>query len=489
MKKVKTDVIVVGGGAAGLAAAVTAGERGKDVIVFEKANKTGGCANFAVGLLGIGTRQQRERLIKITIEEAFTKFMDYTHWRVDARLVKEYLTKSAETIDWLEELGVEFVEPSKYFPGSEATWHIIKPKNGRPGLCAAATMINIMTEKAKAVGTEIYLETPVKKLIKENGKVVGIIAEDNKGEVIEARSKAVIIATGGFGDNPKFIKEHTGYEWGKDLFSYRISGLTADGIKMAWEAGAAKDKMGMELVYFAPNTGGYAPIELAFRQPNLVVNLHGQRFMNEEILENPVFSINAINRQKKRFAFSIIDDSIIDYYDKNGLDLINLVTANIKMEDFHKELKKAIENSNENLTVADSIEELGAKAGIDAVALKQTVIDYNKACETRDTLFNKNYKYLKPLKGPKFYALRFAPSAYGSLGGIKINYKTEVVTEDEQVIPGLYAAGTDANSIYDSDYVFVLPGNSLGFAVNSGRIAGENAVNYTQKCLENTANN
>jgi fumarate reductase flavoprotein subunit len=337
-------------------------------------------------------------------------------------------------------------------------------------------MIQIMTERAQELGVDICLKTPVRKLIKEAGRVVGVIAEDSNGESIEARGGAVIIATGGFGDNPEFIKEHTGYEWGKDLFSYRSPGLTGDGIKMAWEAGAGKDKMGMELVYFAPNTGGYAPIELAFRQPNLVVNLQGERFINEEVMANPVFSVNAIARQKNRFAFSIIDDNIIKHYNEMGLDLINVVTANIGMNQFHKELDKAIATGSENLAVADSIEELAKMTGMDSGGLQKTVTEYNHACATRDELFNKSYKYLKPLQGPKFYALRFAPSAYGSLGGIKVNYKMEVVTDQQEVIPGLYAAGTDANSIYDNDYVFILPGNSLGFAVNSGRIAGENAV-------------
>ena len=476
MKQMRADVIVVAGGAAGLAAAITAAEKGARVIVFEKAATTGGCANLAVGLLGIETRRQRERLVGLTREEAFTRFMDYTHWRSDARLVKAYLNKSAETIAWLEEMGVHFFEPSKYFPGSEATWHLIMPKNGKPGLGAASTMIRLMTERAMELGVEICLKTPVKRLIKESGRIVGVVAAADDGEEVEARGSAVIIATGGFGDNPDFIKEHTGFEWGKDLFSYRSPGLTGDGIKMAWEAGAGKDKMGMELVYFAPNTGGYAPIELPFRQPNLVVNLQGERFINEEVMENPVFSVNAIARQKNRLAFSIIDEKIINYYDDKGLDLINVVTANIGMDQFHQEKNKAIAVGSDNLTVADSIGELAAKTGIDAENLRKTVEEYNHACATRDTLFNKNFKYLKPIVGPRFYALRFAPSAYGSLGGIKVNYKMEVVTERQETIPGLYAAGTDANSIYDADYVFILPGNSLGFAVNSGRIAGENAA-------------
>ncbi|WHH57803.1 FAD-dependent oxidoreductase [Petroclostridium sp. X23] len=477
MRQLEADVIVVAGGAAGLAAAISAAEQGARVMVFEKANTTGGCANMAMGLLGVETKLQKERLIGITRESAFEKFMDYTHWRSDAKLVKNYIDKSASTIEWLQEMGVEFALPSKYFPGSEATWHIIKPKTGNPGLRAAATMIKAMTERAEELGVEIYLETPVKSLIKEDGAVVGIMAEDKDGE-LEAYGAAVIIATGGFGDSPEFIKEHTRFEWGKDLFSYRIPGLTGDGIKMAWEAGAAKDTMDMELVFFAPNTGGYAPIELPFRQPNLLVNLDGERFMNEQVIENPVFSVNAILRQKERTAYSIIDENIMKYYEQNGLDLINVVTSSMDMSYFKQEMNEAIAHGSDVFFMADSIEELAEKTGINCEGLKATIAEYNEACKSSDRVFNKNPKYLKPIAEPKYYALKLAPSAYGSLGGIKINHKTEVLDNNFNAIKGLYAAGTDANSICDPDYVFVLPGNTLGFAVNSGRIAGENAVEY-----------
>jgi len=113
--------------------------------------------------------------------------------------------------------------------------------------------------------------------------------------------------------------------------------------------------------------------------------------------------------------------------------------------------------------------------------LCKTVDEYNKACETgRDEIFNKKSRYLRLVKQPKFYAGRLFPRGYGSLGGIKINYKTEALTKEHAVIPGLYAAGTDTCAIYGDSYVFVLPGNTMGFAVNSGRIAGENAAEYVK---------
>ena len=88
---------------------------------------------------------------------------------------------------------------------------------------------------------------------------------------------------------------------------------------------------------------------------------------------------------------------------------------------------------------------------------------------------------MRPIKTPKFYAGRFLPGAYGSVGGIKINHRTEVLNKQWKEIPGLYAAGTDACSIYGDSYVFILPGNTMGFAINSGRIAGENAAAFAKK--------
>ncbi len=99
-------------------------------------------------------------------------------------------------------------------------------------------MIKAMTERADELGVEILLETPVKSLIKEDGEIIDVVANDKEGD-LEVYAGAVIISTGGFGDSPEFIKKHAPYEWGKDIFSYRIPGLTGDGIQMAWDAGAA----------------------------------------------------------------------------------------------------------------------------------------------------------------------------------------------------------------------------------------------------------
>ncbi|UCE34954.1 MAG: FAD-binding protein [Deltaproteobacteria bacterium] len=477
MNRLQADVIVVAAGAAGLAASVAAAEKEVKVIAFEKASTTGGTGSMGMGPLGVESRRQRLKFLGPTKDEAFRIFMDYTHWQVDARLVRAYMDKAATTIDWLEDLGVEFEDPCAYFPGGHATWHPVKPGTE----ACAANMYRVLTERAKERGVQILLQTPVERLIKEGDRVVGVVAEDRNGEQIEARAKAVIIATGGFGDDPKLIKKYTGYEWGKDLQSFRIPGLEGDGIRMAWEAGAEKTEMRMELIYLMP--GDINPeLAEAFRQPHLLVNLLGERFLNEEIMPNTAFTGNAISRQKDRASFLIFDENIKNHMKTTkGFDFLHLVFPYTNARNFEALIKDAFDSGYEHVYEADSLEELAEKTGIDPAGLKATVEEYNRFCKNGfDPIFNKSRKYLRPVKEPRFYAGKQIPGAYGSLGGIKINYRTEVIDRNWNKIPGLYAAGTDACSIYGDTYVFILPGNTMGFALNSGRIAGEHAAEYAK---------
>jgi fumarate reductase flavoprotein subunit len=477
MNQLEADVVVISAGAAGLAAAIAAAEKGVKVITFEKASTTGGTGSMGMGPFGIESRLQRLKQMGPNKDEAFKIFMDYTHWQVDAQLVRAYIDKAATTIEWLEKMGVEFLEPSAYFPGGWPTWHIVKP--GGEG--CAGNMYKIMTERAKEMGVKILLQTPVKRILKQGEKIVGVMAEDDRsGEPIQANAKAVVIATGGFGDNPEMIKKYTGYEWGRDLHSFRIPGLAGDGIRMAWEVGAAPTEMSMELIYIMP---GELDPELAetFRQPHLLVNLLGERFMNEGIISNSSFTGNAISRQKNRSAFLIFDENIKNRMETIGFDSYHVVFPFTKVRNFDVLIKVAFDKGYKDVFIADSLEELAGKTGIDSEGLKRTLEEYNSFCDKGfDPIFNKSHYFLRPIRRPKFYAGRLVPGAYGSLGGIKINYKTEVLNKNWKKIPGLYAAGTDACSIYGDTYVFILPGNTMGFALNSGRIAGENAAEYAK---------
>ena len=476
MKEMYCDAAVVACGAGGLAACAQASELGLKVIGIEKGKKTGGAANAGMGLLGLDTDVQKRDLNSVTLEHAFRMFMDYTHWRVDANLVRNYFGKSADTIRWLEDMGVEFYKAARYFPGSEATWHIVMPENRKPGPGCAGTMMKILTEHARDLGTEFLMETSAQHLLMEDGRVCGVRCLDKDGEEIVIHAGAVIIATGGFGGNKEEVLKRTGFTYDKDFFGFCLPNMQGDGIRMAREAGAAKTEESMELA--VSTAGGLKEsIRTAFHQPNLLVNYQGDRFFNEEFFENSTFAANACNLQQGRCGIMVIDDRIRDLYENHGVDVSSYVLNRMSAEGFSEDFEKALQK-NPYIAKADTLEELAEKIGIEKENFLRTVETYNHYCDTHDEQFGKRQDYLRPIRTAPFYACKFFPGAYGTLGGIKINHRTEVLTEDYRVIPGLYAAGTDTCTIYGDSYMFKLPGNSMGYSVNTGRMAAEGAAEY-----------
>ena len=481
MADFETQVVVIAGGPSGLSAAVQAAEDGAEVILIEKNAAVGGAANMGMGPLAIGSHIQKRQMIDLTVEKALKMFMEYTHYNVDARLIKRYFEQSAETIEWLEDMGVEFEGAYRYFTKSEPTWHIVKTDQGI-GPRAASFMNKALYARAQELGVKFMLETPGKKILKdEEGKVCGVVAVDKDGKEITIACKAAIICTGGAGANPEFIKEQTGYTFGKDMFNFAIPGNVGDGIKMAWEAGVDKTRVRIEE---AANFEGIDELPQSvpnvLMQPNLLVNKQGKRVMDEEQMQNTTYLSNAASHSKDRVLFSIVDTSIVKYYMRNGVDEISMVRFNPDVSDFTEGVKIAEETGNKGLFKADSLEELAEKCGINVDNLLETVDEYNDYCDGYDEEFFKRKKYLRPLTKAPYYAAAVRPGGYGTVGGIRINENCECLNSDFDPIPGLYAAGADACNIYDDSYMFLLPGNSMGFAVNSGRIAGMEAAEYVQ---------
>ncbi len=481
MADFSTQIVVVAGGPAGLSAACQAAEDGAKVILVEKSQAVGGAANMGMGPLGIGTKYQQRQMYDITVERAFRMFMEYTHYNVDARLVKRYFEQSAETIEWLEDMGVEFEGAYKYFTKSEPTWHIVKTDTGI-GPRAASFMNKALYQHALDLGVEFLLETPAKKILKdEEGKVCGVVCTDKTGKEITIECKAAILATGGAGCSPEMIKEETGYIWGKDMFNFAIPGNVGDGLRMAWEAGA--DHVPVRVEQAASFVGiENLPVSVAniMSQPNLLVNKAGKRVMDEEQMQNTTFLSNVASHQKDRKVFSIIDSSIAKYYMKHGVDEICMVRPDPDVSDFKEAIETAKTSGNTGLFIADSIEELAEMAGINAENLADTIDEYNDYCDTVDEEFFKTKKYLRPLTKAPYYAATIQPGGYGTVGGIRIDENCQACDAEFEPIPGLYAAGADACNIYDDSYMFLLPGNSMGFAVNTGRIAGMEACEYVE---------
>ena len=476
----ETDIVVVGSGSTGLVAALTAAEGGAKVILLEKMRSMGGVSNFAEGMFGAESDMQRQQYVSYTRDDAFKTIMEYSHWRANARLVRAFVDESAATITWLQQQGVEFDEVTTNVPGGPVVWHILKGPETERG----SMMIKTLTERAKEKGVEFWLATQAKKLIKESNKITGIIIEKD-GEELKINAKAIIIATGGYANNKEWIKKYTGFDLGVNLFPVGNVDKMGDGIRMAWEIGAADEGMGvLQFIRGGPVLGVglsfISPLESASNQPTLRVTQDGERYCDESIIGNFAFDGNAMARLKGKSVFTIFDESLVNYWMEEGTDMgTGRIYPPGKRLNIGEALKEALETKAPDVYAANSVEELAGEIGLNPTVLKATVEEYNGFCaKGHDGLFAKNPKYLRPLKGPKFYALKSNLVFLGTLGGIKINHKMEVVDKKENPIPGLYAGGMDAGGIYGDSYDVKTCGGTLAFGVNSGRIAGKNALKY-----------
>ena len=504
--KMEADIVVVAAGMSGLSAAVQAQELlnatgGGSVVAFEKSGTTGGAANMGMAIFAVESKLQKEDMYYWTKDQAFADFMEYTHWRADAKLVRRWFNMSAGTIEWLQGMGTQFQGVYKYFKDSHKTQHIVKvPGTNKPTERAASVNIKNMTDYGIELGVDFQFHTSVKELIMgDKGQVVGVRAVKDDGTEVECLCNAVIIATGGIGNNVDMIEKHLGFKWGVDMFTFRIPGLDGDGMNMAWKIGAKQAKVTMEVTYNNPGvTDIFKTISETMRQPNLMVNLDGKRFMNEYFMDNTTYTGNSILQQKKNCAFSIIGSDILDYYKQNGLDYITYhhgireldkwdyeVDHYLKGEaieasglsNLHDNLDE-VEEAQKNFWVCDSLEEVAEVTGINYKNLVKTVERYNSFENGYDEDFCKPARYLKAVEGPKYYVSRHFPSGYGSLGGIQVNENMEILDTKLDKIPGLYGCGTDTATVFGDSYCFYNPGSTMSYAINSGRIAAIEAVKY-----------
>ena len=491
-KQLETDVVVIAAGLSGLAAAVAAAEGGARVICLEKAANTGGAANMGMGPCAAGSPVQKAAGITLTAGELFRKHMFYTHYRVNAQLVKAYYDKSGDTIAWLQDMGVRFAsvaaafhapERTKAYADGEYTWHVVQPEDGsHPGPRAASTMTKRMTERAQDLGVEFLLETPGTGLVMEDGRVAGVRAVDKDGEQIEIACKAAIVATGGFGNNPQMIHDLIGLDWGKNLYSFAVPGMDGDGFNMCHEVGAGHTPVTMELMYQLPDNANHSIIEWAFRQPCYWCNRLGERFMPEDEIYNTTFVGNALGQLPGQVGYSVFDARMLRHWKKDGPDIPSHVLFGNYYEHFDEQWGQSLGNYADGtgaqvIAQADTLEELAEQMGIDVDGFMANVAEYNEMCANGwDDKFEKDRAYMQPLEEGPFYACRQYMGAYGTLGGVLVNHRLEVMTDDYEVIPGLYCVGTDACTIYGDSYNYCIPGNTMGFCLNSGRIAGENAA-------------
>ena len=463
------DIVVIGCGGAGLAAAVTVATGGGRVIVLEKLGTVGGATNYAEGIFAVESSLQRSKGITLTRDEVFKRHMESGNWRANPLLVRAIIDKSADTVDWLKDMGVRFVGAVAYFPGGPEAWHVVD------GL--GAGIVKALLKRAKDLGVEICLKTPARNLLMRKGRVAGVVAEGQEGRALEITAPAVLIADGGFANNKALLAKYT--TAGPNVIPFLETGKTGDGVQMAWKAGAAHE--GEDVLMRAQpvirTVKSLTPIAAVLDLPYLWVNRQGERFCDEGIVEQWPFPGHALANQIDQLMFHVFDEATKIYVRDHGLDLGlgTMIPPGTKIPDIDARLQRIIDDGE--AWVADSIEELAVKMGVDAATLTTTVDTYNRYCDKKhDDLFAKDPKYLRPVRTPKFYAMRGYPSCMSTLGGIKINEKAEVVNTHGEVIPGLYAGGNCAGGFYGGHYHLVTTGGASAFALNSGRIAGESVL-------------
>ena len=266
------------------------------------------------------------------------------------------------------------------------------------------------------------------------------------------------------------------------------TGKTGDGLRMAWEVGAAEEGVGtIEMFRVAPVGAEFAMgcnLEQAAAQPDLWVTARGERFCDETIgfYDTPVGNAQA-RYKADGYTFSIFDDSIIERLAEQGLDK----GVGVDFPPGYKLTGVCAKRSRPLSTTAARTcswpirsRSWPGRSTPTRRCCRATVDEYNRYCaQGHDELFAKDRRYLRPLVGPRYYAVRGRTVFLGTMGGIKVNEKLEVVDKKDNVIPGLYAGGFDAGGMYGDSYpIKSSSGLASAFALNSGRIAGKSALTY-----------
>jgi flavocytochrome c len=432
--KTSADVLVIGGGGAGLVAGITAAENGASVILVEKMPAVGGNTLIsATGITASDTKLHEAAARPFTKEDHFKKTMETSKNLADEKLVKLLVDSSNDAYEWLLTLGLKYKLDPK-----DAFWII--PEEGHYG---AELVKALQAEAAKfADKLEIRLETKATELVVENGKVVGakVTGKDGKEQVITAKS--VILATGGLNNAPEMIGEFNPKYAGVNT-EMTTPGATGDGIIMAQAIGAQlKD---MEHFQMRPlSLNGYWFKEVIVNEEGkggILVNKDAKRFVDETL--KPLDLASEILKLQDRMAYVIIDSDV--FATKDGAKMIDKA--------------KGVQ--------ANTIEELAAQLGLDPAALKATVDEYN----AKNDAFGR--KTMGKVTTAPFYGAITKPSSHYTMGGVAINENAQVLDKDGKTIEGLYAAGEIVGGLYGAGRV---AGNNTLDDIVFGKIAAKHAI-------------
>lgn len=442
------DVVVVGSGGAGMAAAISAKDAGANVVILEKMPLVGGnTAKSSAGMNASETKFQKEQGIADSNDKFFEETLAGGKNTNDQELLRYFVDHSAEAIDWLDSLDIKLSNITTTGGMGERRTH--RPADGSAvgGYLVDGLYANVVERQIPT-----FVNADVTDILDEDGKVTGVTV-NLAGKEKTIKAKAVVLATGGFGANmdmvTKFKPELKGY------VSTNQAGSTGDGIALAEDQGAAT--VDLEQIQIHPTveqSSAYLITEAVRGEGAILVNQAGQRFVNEMLTRDKVSA--AINALTPNHAYVIFDQALrgrvkaIEQYDSKGL-----------------------------VVKGESLEELAKAIEVPAEALTATLETWNKAvADKADSTFNRETAMDNDLSQGPFYAIKVSPGIHHTMGGLKINTQAQVLNTTGQAITGLYAAGEVTGGIHGQNRI---GGNAVADIIIFGRQAGNQAASFVSE--------
>lgn len=452
----EADVIVIGAGGAGLAAAVTANQANASVIVIEKTPKVGGSTILSGGALNAVDEGSETALSnKDSVDFHYQQTFDGGDQQGDPELVRILVENAWDGVEWLQGLGMQFN------PGTFTVLGGLWPRAHKPVEPVGTGFFKTYNEYIGSHdGIEIIFNTEAKEFILEDGRVTGVVATGETGNTVTLKAKkGVVLATGGFAANVEMRQKYNTI-WATlddSIKSTNPPGSSGDGILMAEAVGAALVQMGnIQLLPLGdPKTGSLSGnIEMSVEN-RIFVNDEGNRFVDEGARRDVM--TKALIEQPNAHMWVILDSHVYPTGDEKN--------------NFNESVNELIAAGR--AFKGETLEELAETIGVDPANLVAAVTEFNTHVDEKTPdAFGRTLYADQIDKGP-FYAGARVPTVHHTMGGVKINTEAQVIDVNGNVIPGLYAAGEVTGGIHGTNR---LGGNALTDILVFGRIAGGNAA-------------
>ena len=464
--KENADIVVVGAGGSGISAAVKAETLGANVILIEKMPVIGGATALNAGtLIATGSKYQREVMkeTKDSPELAYKDIFTVGKNRNDPVLVKMVTERVGGVVDWL-------IYDMKIPYGPAATQYPDHSANRQLGVTGrSVNYLNLMREKFLGMGGKLMLQTRAQELIRDDaGKVVGVRATDKDGNTVELTSKAVILASGGYGAVKSMLpKEMSNYVF------YGLDSETGDGYKMATAIGAGTINLDLVKMYpqgveTVPGHGLAATAsstDTMKKSGAIYVNKLGQRYVDENAALGVLTDKTVA--QPDHVAYIVMDAKAWKEYVRKSLE-----DKLVPNEETLMTWTKIVNNGRPVMAVSDNLAEAAKTMGVDAEGLAKTVARWNdmvKAGEDKD--FHR--KITGGLGEGPYYIVEQKVRYQTTLGGLKADADLRILDKAGKPIPGLYGAGCVVGGANGADSLTAMMNS---WAIVSGVVSAESAV-------------